>query len=150
MRTLFIIFFVVSSTYIFSQESKNNTEFDLERYFNTQITPTERKQIYSNIYEYSQAIKQNSNNAANFLNRGVMYANLGSYSDAILDYNRALKLDSTMSYAYYNRGIAKSRFRFTKNSCTDIKKAAILGLPQAKELYKKDCEFFIPELGKLP
>ena len=51
---------------------KLRISFDLEKYFNTQISTTDRRAAYNNIYNYSQAIKREPKNPANFLNRGVM------------------------------------------------------------------------------
>ena len=75
---------------------------------------------------------------------------MGLYPDAISDYNKALKIDSTIAEAYYNRGISKARFAYTKGSCLDVKKAALYGLPQGRELYKNKCGLFMKELGELP
>ena len=85
-----------------------------------------------------------------FVNRGVQYAFLGLYPDAISDYNKAIKLDSTIAEAYYNRGIVQSRFAYTKRGCMDIKKAYHLGLTQAKTLYNNKCGLYKNELGECP
>lgn len=124
--------------------------FDLEIYFNRKLSDNDRKNVKDNIYQYSQQIKTQPNNAGLYVNRGVQYAFLGLYPDAISDYNKAIKLDSTIAEAYYNRGIAQSRFAYTKRGCIDIKKAYNLGLTQAKELYKNKCGLYKSELGELP
>jgi tetratricopeptide (TPR) repeat protein len=139
-----ILFFNLS---LYSQEKK---PLNLELYFNRNLTEADRVKIKDNIFQYSQQIHVNPNNASLYVNRGVQYAYMGLYPDAISDYNKALKIDSTLSEAYYNRGIAKSRFAYTKGSCIDVKKAALYGLPQGKDLYKNKCGLFMKELGELP
>jgi len=140
---LFLLLFVNSG---FSQEKK---PFNLELYFNRTLTDADRVQIKDNIYNYSQQIHSNPGDAKLYVNRGVQYALLGLYPDAIGDYNKAIKLDSTIAEAYYNRGIAKSRFAYTKSSCVDVKKAAMLGLHQGKDLYENKCGLFKNELGEI-
>ncbi len=129
--------------------AQNKKPFELEIYFNRKITEQDRIKIKENIYQYSQQIKLQPNNAGLFVNRGVQYAFLGLYPDAIGDYNKSIKLDSTIAEAYYNRGIAQSRFAYTKRACIDIKKAYKLGLIQAKTLYNNKCGLFKSELGEL-
>jgi len=134
-------------SFSFAQEKK---PFDLDQYFNRNINDSERVLIKENISQYSIKINETPDNPALYINRGVQYAFLGLYPDAISDYNKALGLDSTIAEAYYNRGIAKSRFAFTKGACVDVKKSALLGLPQGKELYDKKCGLYKAELGGLP
>jgi len=124
--------------------------FNLELYFNRTLTDNDRVKIKDNIFQYSQQIHAKPKNATLYINRGVQYAYLGLYPDAISDYNKAIKIDSTLAAVYYNRGIAKARFAYTKGSCQDVKKSAILGLAQGKELYNKKCGLFKKELGELP
>lgn len=142
----FIFFFVFFETGI-SQEKKS---FNLELYFNRSINDSERIQIKKNIHQYSQQINTNPVDPSLYVNRGVQYAFLGLYTDAISDYNKAIKIDSTLAEAYYNRGIAKSRFAYTKGACLDVKKSALLGLSQGKSLYEKKCGLYKKELGELP
>lgn len=132
---------------VFCQEKK---QFNLELYFNRTLTDDDRVRLKENIYQYSQQIKNTPEDPKLYVNRGVQYALLGLYPDAISDYNKAVKIDSTIAEAYYNRGIAKARFAYTKGSCLDVKKAALLGLPQGKSLYDNKCGLFKSELGELP
>ena len=131
-------------------ECQEKNSFDLELYFNRTLSDADRILIKGNIYNYSQELHATPNNAKLYVNRGVQYALLGLYPDAIGDYNKAVKLDSTIAEAYYNRGIAKARFAYTKGSCIDVRKSALLGLPQGKNLYNNKCEMFKNELGELP
>jgi tetratricopeptide (TPR) repeat protein len=140
---ILLLLFVISG---YSQEKK---PFNLELYFNRNLTDADRVQIKDNIYQYSQQIHATPQDPKPYVNRGVQYALLGLYPDAISDYNKAIKLDSTIAEAYYNRGIAKSRFAYTKSSCVDVKKAAMLGLHQGKDLYENKCGLYKSELGEL-
>jgi tetratricopeptide (TPR) repeat protein len=130
--------------------SQGKKPFELELYFNRTLTDSDRVVIKQTIYNYSQQIAANPDQAPLYINRGVQYAFLGLYPDAISDYTKAIKIDSTLAEAYYNRGIAKSRFNYTKGACLDVKKSALLGLSQGKVLYEKKCGLFKPELGELP
>ena len=142
MKFLAFLLLLISFN-VFSQ-SKNN----IDKYFNTELTQKQRQEYYSKIHDYSESIRNNPTPEA-YVNRGVTYAKLGLYPDAITDYNRAIRLDSLFSYAYFNRGIARSRFRYTKRSCLDIKKSYELGIAQAKAVYDNNCGLFKKDLGEL-
>ena len=64
------------------------------------------------IKDYTQTIKLDSTDADAsykvnaYNNRGVVYAALGQYQEAIQDYNQAIELDPKHLYAYNNRGVA--------------------------------------------
>ncbi|MFH2094871.1 MAG: tetratricopeptide repeat protein [Bacteroidota bacterium] len=147
---MFRIFLVVIFISLFNIAfSQTNPDFNLENTFNPNLTDQERKEIKDNIYNYSQILHQDPQNAVALINRGSMYAQLGLYPDAITDYNSALRIDSTISQAYYNRGIAKARFRYTKPACLDIKKAAELGLDPAVDVYDNNCGLYKRELGEI-
>ena len=142
MKTNLLILFLVLISFLgFSQSYKDN--------FNKSLTTLQRQNLKNKIHEYSQMIKEDKNNPTLFLNRGVVYSQLGYHNEAITDYNNALKLDSAMSQAYYNRGLSRSRFRYSKRSCADIKKAYKLGLDIAKSTYISNCKMYFSELGEL-
>ena len=146
IKVHYIVFFVFFTCFAYGQSQK---PFNLELYFNRTLTDSDREQIKQNIYQYSQQIHSTPDDAKIYVNRGVQYALLGLYPDAISDYNKALKLDSTIAEAYYNRGIAKARFAYTKGSCMDVKKSGMLGLPQGKNLYDCKCGLFKSQLGEI-
>ena len=140
-KYLLILILIFISFWGVSQSYKDN--------FNKSLTTKQRQDLKNKIHDYSQIIKEDKNNPTLFLNRGVVYSQLGYYNEAITDYNTALKIDSTMSQAYYNRGLSRSRFRYTKRSCGDIKKSYKLGLDIAKNTYIKHCRKYFSELGEL-
>lgn len=141
--TFFTILFLVHCA-VFSQVKD---EFNLDLYFNRELSDSQRIEINRNIEAYSKQIAVNPIDATLYVNRGVQSGYLGLFAEAIKDYNKALEIDSAIAEAYYNRGLAKSRFAYTKSGCSDIKKSAVLGLTQAKELYLKKCGLYIDELG---
>ncbi len=149
MKYLIILLVLISSN-VFSQQ-KNNKQIasnNIDKYFNTNLTEKERQYYYSKIHDYSVSLRENPTPQA-YVNRGVSYAKLGLYPDAISDYNRALRIDSLYSYALFNRGVARARFRYTKRSCMDIKKSYELGLKQAKQVYDNNCGLYKSDLGEL-
>lgn len=145
ITTLFLTVLINSGRKVIAQNQKQG--FNLELYFNRELTEDDRKKIKDNIHQYSQQIIANPKDPVPLVNRGVQYAHLGLFPDAITDYNKALKLDSTLAEAYYNRGIARARFGYTKTACVDLKKAAKLGLGAGASLYNKKCGLYIKELG---
>lgn len=120
--------------------SVTEKEFDLEQYFNLDLSIEEREAYKSSIKDFTLQLEQDSLNAFLYLNRGAVYSNLGLNPKAIKDYNQAIKLDSTLAEAYYNRGAAKAKFAFTKDACSDFKKAADLGLESAKVIVEQECK----------
>ena len=141
IKNTLAILFIFSLSLTKGQDNKKEN-FQLNNYFNTSMTQDQRQAIYKQIADYSAKIKQAPKEPANYVNRGVCYANMGLYPDAISDYNNALKIDSLLPEAYYNRGIARGRFRYTKSACIDIYKAYKLGLAQAKNLFDNKCGMY--------
>ena len=137
IKQVLIILFILPFTLVNAQSN-----IELNKYFNTSMTQNQRQAIYKQIADYSAKIRQAPKEPANYVNRGVCYAKMGLYPDAISDYNHALKIDSLLPEAYYNRGIARGRFRYTKSACIDIYKAYKLGLTQAKDLFNKKCGMY--------
>ncbi len=143
MKTLIFIYLVlIFQSISFAQQSYKDN-------FNKELTQTERANYKQQIYECSQKINSNKKNPELLVNRGVVYSKLGYHSDAISDYNNAIKIDSTFALAYFNRGISRSRFKYTKMSCADIKKAYELGLKSSKTTYLNNCKMYISQLGRL-
>lgn len=146
MKKLVFLILLITNINLYAQvkSDKNN----IDKYFNTEISQKQRQSYYKSIHDYSVALRENPS-AEVYVNRGVSYARLGLYPDAISDYNRALKIDSLYPYAFYNRGVARARFRYTKRACMDIKKSAELGLFRATKTYNNNCGLFISDLGKI-
>ena len=140
-RNILLLIFSFWSLSLFAQDNS------LEVQFNKTLTPEQRKSFKEEIQKNSQKIRENPNNYIYYLRRGVAYSNLGLNPDAISDYNKVIKIKPDIAQAYYNRGIARARFRYTKISCQDIKKAADLGLDNAVVIYKNKCQLYFKDLG---
>jgi tetratricopeptide (TPR) repeat protein len=54
-----------------------------------------------------------------YSNRGIAYANLGNYKDAISDYTDAIRIDSDFSDAYYNRALMYTRLGHYEDAISD-------------------------------
>lgn len=75
-----------------------------------------------------------------YLLRGNAKQSLKDYKSAFDDYNKAIKLDPKDSDAYYGRGFVK--YYYLKNkvaACADWSKAGELGIEEAYELIKENC-----------
>ena len=59
-----------------------------------------------NIASLTEVIERNPRDAAAYNTRGVVYAKLGHYSDAIADFTHTIDLDPNFSGAYTNRALA--------------------------------------------
>ena len=140
---ILFLLFSLWSVILFGQDNS------LEVQFNKTLSPEQRKSFKDEIHDNSQKIREEPENYIYYLRRGVAYSNLGLNPDAITDYNKVIKLKSDIPEAYYNRGVARARFRYTKISCQDIKKAANLGLDNAVILYKKRCQLYFKDLGEI-
>jgi len=75
----------------------------------------------------------NPNFAEAYNNRGLAYAELNKYEQAIEDYGKAIELNPAFAEAYGNRGIAYSEIRRYEESARDLKKAGILFLHSGRE-----------------
>ncbi|MFZ0602298.1 MAG: tetratricopeptide repeat protein, partial [Roseiarcus sp.] len=59
-----------------------------------------------NIASLTDVIQRNPNDAAAYNTRGVVYAKLGKYSNAVDDFSHTIELDPRFSGAYTNRALA--------------------------------------------
>lgn len=136
---------IVGNTLIFVNESDSTEaeaeteEFDIDKYFNPNISEEERALHKKNIQQFTDRIKANPNDVSAYVNRGAYYSYLGLYPQAIKDYNKAIELYPGIPEVWYNRGLAKARFVYTLDACKDLKKAQDLGLAQAKGVIIQNC-----------
>ncbi len=70
--------------------------------------PFELRQVESPkaIKDYDEAIRLNPQSAETYINRGVVYHNLGQFVQAIENYDEAIRLNHEYAKAYINRGNA--------------------------------------------
>ena len=84
--------------------------------FNTHVAeldaePAAQASNAGNIASLTDVIQRNPSDAAAYNTRGVVYAKLGKYSNAIEDFSHTIELDPHFSGAYTNRALA---YRQTK------------------------------------
>ena len=68
--------------------------------------------------------------------RGLAYARLNEFKQAIDDFDNAIKLNPDFTEAYYNRGGTYGKTGDDKKGIDDIKTAAKMGYKPAQELLK--------------
>lgn len=93
--------------------------------------------LHSAEADFSDAIRQNGNNAYVYYNRGNLHAGRNELSKAIDDYSIAIRIDSNLAEAYYNRGIARSKSGNKQAAIQDLSKAGELGLYDAYAVIKR-------------
>ena len=93
--------------------------------------------IHSAEADFSDAIRQNSNNAYIYYNRGNLHAGRNELSKAIDDYTIALRIDNRLAEAYYNRGIARAKSGNKQTAIQDLSKAGEPGLYDAYSVIKR-------------
>lgn len=140
MRLLLFSFFFFPITISAQQTVVDSVKLKIEKYYNTALSDSTRADYKSKIVHMDKYIAQDSVNAEAFIQRGVYYSFLGLSVEAIKNYNKALVLDNQQPIAYFNRGVAKARFKFTYEACYDFKKAHLLGLSKAAEVYNTNCQ----------
>jgi tetratricopeptide (TPR) repeat protein len=59
------------------------------------------------IAKYSEAIKANPTDAANYVNRGGLYIGLKKWTEAAADFDKAVQLKPTDTVSKYNRGLCQ-------------------------------------------
>jgi len=77
----------------------------------------------------SQAITLAPSNANTYNNRGLAYANLQQYQQAIRDYTQAIKLDPADAKAYTNRGEAYLLSGLTAQGCRGLRIRPVQWVP---------------------
>jgi tetratricopeptide (TPR) repeat protein len=77
--------------------------------------------------------------AAGYNMRGQVKVQLGKIQEAIPDYDRAIALDSTLAQPYFNRGTAYYILSDMAKACESWKKAAALGMQNAKMAIQQYC-----------
>ena len=149
MRLLLLSFFFFPIAISAQETVLDSVELKIEKYYNTALSDSTRADYKSKIVHMDKYIAQDSVNAEAFLQRGLYYSFLGLSVEAIKNYNKALVLDNQQPIAYFNRGVAKARFKFTYEACYDFKKAHLLGLSKATEVYKANCQFHKKRIDSL-
>ncbi len=102
--------------------------------------------VFSNTAQYEKAVSDflkavalQNNYPEAYVNLGNVYSRQKLYTKAIGYYSKAIELNSALSDAYFNRGLAQFNSGKMPESCTDLKQAATLGHPQAKNALEQIC-----------
>jgi tetratricopeptide (TPR) repeat protein len=85
----------------------------------------------------NEAIRKDAHFAEAFNNRGIAYADLGRWREAIKDYDRAIQLESTLSDAFNNRGTAHANLGETQQSIEDFERAIQLNPGHVRAHYNR-------------
>ena len=129
--------------FINAQQTKiDSVQSKIQKYYNNDLSDSLRNDYKAKIAHMDKYIAQDSVNPKAFLQRGVYYGMLGLSVEAISDYDIAIKLNDNQPIAYFNRALAEARFRYSYDACYDLKKAYILGLDQANEIFNSYCRLY--------
>ena len=79
-----------------------------------------------NIASLTEVIERNPRDPAAYNTRGVVYAKLGQYSNAIEDFTHTIELDPNFSGAYTNRALAYRQTRKDNLALQDFNQAIIV------------------------
>ena len=79
-----------------------------------------------NIASLTEVIERNPHDATAYNTRGVVYAKLGRYSNAIEDFTHAIELDPNFSGAYTNRALAYRQTKKDNLALQDFNQAIIV------------------------
>jgi tetratricopeptide (TPR) repeat protein len=82
-----------------------------------------KKLLYLILVLVSFGQSPQSNDASDYLNRGVSKYFLEDYSGAIADYTKAIEIDPNYALAYYNRGVSKYSLDDYSGAIADYTKA---------------------------
>ena len=85
----------------------------------------------------NEAIRRDDRFAEAFINRGVAYAGLGKWRQAIKDYDSAISLEATSSDAFNNRGAAYASLGETQKALQDFEQAIRLNADNAHAYYNR-------------
>ena len=95
----------------------------------------ERNKVWRNdLSLWNDNVAKTPNLSRALMNRGVVYASLGQWDNAIDDYSKAITNDTKNIKAYYNRGVAYANLKQWDNAMADYSKAIEIN-PKYKDGY---------------
>jgi tetratricopeptide (TPR) repeat protein len=122
----------------YSEALKIN-ENDYESWHNRGILKDNLGDHAGAIADYSQAIKLDDSRYEAYLNRGVAYSNLSKKREAAQDFEYALRRNPKFARAWYFLALTKHDLKDT-TACRDAQNAVQLGLAEAGEFLKENCQ----------
>ncbi len=90
---------------------------------NSYLTYERNKVWKDDLSLWNDNVAKTPNLSRALMNRGVIYAKLGHWDNAIDDYSQAIKSDTKNIKAYYNRGVAYANLKQWDNAMADYSKA---------------------------
>ncbi|MFC2131452.1 tetratricopeptide repeat protein [Bacteroidota bacterium] len=108
-------------------------------YFNRAIARDATGDYQGAIEDFTKSLSLNPNDYLIFYLRANSYAAIGRNKKALTDYNMAINLNPDYVKAYINRGIERYKLSDVEGACSDWKKAAEMGSPDALQMMKKYC-----------
>lgn len=83
--------------------------------------------------DYQHALELDDRLAEAYFGRGSLSEQSGNISAAIADYTKVIDIKPDFARAYYSRGLLRTQLNSGEPGMTDIKAAARMNLPEAKE-----------------
>lgn len=74
------------------------------------------------------------------LERGIAYYNLNQFKSAFEDFNFCIQRNYLLADCYYWRGLIYRAFKMNNEGCSDFRKSAELGDPDARALLEEYCK----------
>ena len=91
--------------------------------------------------DFTKVIQLDPNKAEAYLLRAMIKVYKKEFTDdAVADLNKAIQLDPNLAKAYYNLGVISFVRNDHEGACNYWKKAADMGLSQAKDYLKMHCK----------
>ena len=85
-----------------------------------------QKDLKKKLELYTFALNLNENFLDAWINRGLVYNELGDYEKSISDYNKAIEIDSKCALAFNNRGYTRFKQKDYQGALEDYNKAILL------------------------
>lgn len=89
--------------------------------------------------DYREVIRLDPGFPFSYYNRGLLYATLGNYQEALYDFRRAVDLKKNFAEGYYNLGLIYLLMKDKNGGCKYLSKAGELGVADAYKVMKRFC-----------
>jgi len=88
---------------------------------------------------YNKVIQLDPGFPFTYYNRGILYATLGNYQEALYDFRRSVDLKKNFADGYYNLGLIYLLLKEKYGGCKYLSKAGELGVGDAYKVMKRFC-----------
>jgi tetratricopeptide (TPR) repeat protein len=105
----------------------------------------QRRQLRALIAVHDEMIYRDLENAEAYNDRGILYAKLGEFKQAIMDYNQAISIDPKSARAFNDRGIAYRNLGEYEQALADYNKAIALDPKFAEAYGNRGVFYFVVE-----